>query len=415
MALDCQGRCLQQRGDSTINPSMISDFEIEQKSRELDVSPQHVERDYVHGWLLKEIYSHHALAKLLVLKGGNGIRKGYLPGTRYSKDLDFSCAVEVEEERLLAELEGVIRAAGVGSGVQFCLDRTRVAQKRLNIAGVRAVEARIYFKGFYGEERVILRSHLDINEFEKTYLPVQSRSLLHPYSDSTSCAGQIRCHKLEEILASKLTTLLFRHKAQDLFDLVYSIFFASEFPVSRAEVIRTFLKKSIYDPEARQARSQLLALPFQIFRTLWSDLVMPVSSRYEFDVAQSRFAQLIEELFGLLEPALAGGARISGQPIARSFGYGGSFVAAARHIIIEAGRARRMIEADYHGIRRLIEPYKLEFKVRKKDNRGFEYFYGWDRTGGRASPPGIKSFFSDELRAISMTDLPFTPRYQVEF
>jgi hypothetical protein len=36
---------------------MISDLEIEEKARELDVSPQDVERDYVHGWLLKEIYN----------------------------------------------------------------------------------------------------------------------------------------------------------------------------------------------------------------------------------------------------------------------------------------------------------------------------------------------------------------------
>lgn len=61
---------------------MISDLEIAQKSAELDVSPQNVERDYVHGWLLKEIYSHPTLAGRLVLKGGNAIRKGYVIGAR---------------------------------------------------------------------------------------------------------------------------------------------------------------------------------------------------------------------------------------------------------------------------------------------------------------------------------------------
>jgi predicted nucleotidyltransferase component of viral defense system len=59
---------------------------------------------------------------------------------------------------------------------------------------------------------------------EQTYLPIQSRSLIHPYSDAAQCGAHIRCHKLEEILASKLTTLLFRRKAQDLFDLIFSIF-----------------------------------------------------------------------------------------------------------------------------------------------------------------------------------------------
>jgi hypothetical protein len=52
---------------------VIFDSEIEQKAVELDVSPQNVERDYVHGWLLKEIYAHPRLANLIVLKDGNAI------------------------------------------------------------------------------------------------------------------------------------------------------------------------------------------------------------------------------------------------------------------------------------------------------------------------------------------------------
>jgi hypothetical protein len=199
-----------------------------------------------------------------------------------------------------------------------------------------------------------------------------------------------------------------------LFDLIYAVFFANEFQVSRAEVIRTFLKKSIYDPEAQEARRQLIAVPLQVFERLWSGLTLPRASRMTFGMAQQRFVGLIEELFGLLEPAL-GKSGIQVRPIARSFGYGGAFSSGTRHLIIEAGRARKMIEASYHGVRRVIEPYKLEFKIRKKDNRGFEYFHGWDTTGGRSTPPGYKTFFSDELRQITATELPFAPRYEVEF
>ncbi|MDF0584141.1 hypothetical protein [Bradyrhizobium yuanmingense] len=74
-----------------------------------------------------------------------------------------------------------------------------------------------------------------------------------------------------------------------------------------------------------------------------------------------------------------------------------------------------MIEADYHGVRRLMESYKLEYKIRKKDNRGFEYFWAYDCTGGRTSGAGIKSFFSEELRNISATNRSFVPRDQVMF
>ena len=151
-----------------------------------------------------------------------------------------------------------------------------------------------------------------------------------------------------------------------------------------------------------------------MFRSLWPELVAPRASRIAFESVQSRFFQLIDELFGMLEPEMTGPFAL-GRPAPRTFSFAGNFSPSTRHVIIESGRAFRMIEAEYHGIRRLIEPYKLEFKVRKKDNRGFEYFYGWDRTGGRSSPPGIKSFFSDELRAVTTTALQFVPRYPVEF
>ncbi|WP_420898610.1 hypothetical protein [Bradyrhizobium yuanmingense] len=113
-----------------------------------------------------------------------------------------------------------------------------------------------------------------------------------------------------------MTTLLFRRKAQDLFDLFYSIVFSGDFPVSRAEVVRTFLKKSIYDAEAQQARMQLLAVPLQLFRDLRDDLVTPKASRITFDMIQGRFGSLIEELFELSSrwylPALS--TAVSGLP-----------------------------------------------------------------------------------------------------
>jgi predicted nucleotidyltransferase component of viral defense system len=312
---------------------MISDADIEDKARQLDVSPQDVERDYVHGWLLKEIYNA-PLGNRLVLKGGNGIRKGYINGARYSKDLDFSCVTELGEQELHDQLQNILVAAGTESGVEFSLDRTRIGEKRINIAGVKATEARVYFKGFYAQESITLRSHLDITELEQSYLPIQSRSLIHPYSDSSKCFAQIRCQKLEEILASKLTTLLFRRKAQDLFDLIFAIFFNPELQISRREVIGTFLKKSIFDPEARQAREQLLAVPIQLFSPLWMSLAIPNTSRLSFEVVPSRFNQLVQELFGLLSPQAppsprglygrAAGARLLSTnrafvPVSRSF------------------------------------------------------------------------------------------------
>jgi hypothetical protein len=75
----------------------------------------------------------------------------------------------------------------------------------------------------------------------------------------------------------------------------------------------------------------------------------------------------------------------------------------------------RIIEVVYSGVRRLVEPYKLDYYVRKSDGVGNEYFWGWDTTGGRTSGPGIKMFFADKIQSARVTDRGFTPRYPVEF
>jgi hypothetical protein len=49
--------------------------------------------------------------------------------------------------------------------------------------GIDALEAHLYFRGFYGEENITLKAQLGIAQFDKIYLPVQQRQLLHPYSE----------------------------------------------------------------------------------------------------------------------------------------------------------------------------------------------------------------------------------------
>ncbi|MEY9590870.1 hypothetical protein ABIA06_003161 [Bradyrhizobium yuanmingense] len=64
----------------------------------------------------------------------------------------------LDENQLHAGLTEVLEAANAGSRVQFVMDRTRVAEKQLKIPDVHILEVRVYFKGFYAEESVTLRS-----------------------------------------------------------------------------------------------------------------------------------------------------------------------------------------------------------------------------------------------------------------
>jgi len=87
------------------------------------------------------------------------------------------------------------------------------------------VEARLYFKDFYGNAHTTTISvHLDVAEYDRIFLPVQNRFLIHPYSDNDSATRRFDATKLEELLAAKLKCLLQRRHSFDLYDYVYSVF-----------------------------------------------------------------------------------------------------------------------------------------------------------------------------------------------
>ncbi len=402
---------------------MITKDEIDRKAEEFSINPADVEKDYVFGWVLHSIYSRPSLNNILTLKGGNGLRKGYLPNTRFSKDLDFSLDQEIDVSFLHDELNAVCSDISQKTSIQFELDRTLVRPKDVPIPNTDVLEARLYFKGFYGEETISLKTQLDITQFDKIYLPIQSRPLIHPYSDSSECAMDIRCHKAEEILASKLNSLLHRQKVSDLFDLLYSVLIVQEFSVSRAEVVSTFLKKTIYEGSPNSAKQQLLGIQLETYRPFWKTLIAPVTSLFQFDFVISNFNSLIEDLFNLIaspvpQPAFA--IPSFGVP-RRSGSYGGGyssvpsyFDSGVRNTIKNAGQSLTMVELSYDGYDRLVEPYSMEYYVRK-DGVGQEYFWGYDTTGGKSGKQSIKRFICDKIESIRPTEYSFSPRYAVEF
>ena len=404
---------------------MITDKEIEAKAAEFQLRPIDVQKDYVYGWLLKGIFERPTLGTRLVLKGGNALRKGYLADTRFSKDLDFSSLKGFTLAELESELRDVCDFVGAQTGVKFMV----VREKALGIPDIDALEARLYFTSFYGKENLSLKTQLDITQFDRIYLPVQKVRLLHPYSDSAACSTMLSCQKVEEILASKLTTLLHRRNPADLFDLLYAIVFRDQLGVNRREVITTFLRKSIFENAPEVAREQLIAIPIVDFRELWKSLVAPIASLFDFDTAIANFRGLIDSLFvlisapvsaalpgGVIAPTVAGrvlgrGGRNVGGPLG---GFGFYFPSGVRNSIISAGRSRTLIRLMYDGHDRLVEPYKIEYYIRKSDGKGSEYFWGWDLTGGKSRRTGIKQFICDKIQSVRPTSETYSPRFAVE-
>lgn len=379
---------------------MISKDEIEAKATQFEIHAANVERDYVFGWLLAGIYSVSPLKDLLILKGGNCFRKAYFATTRFSNDLDFSTESAVDPNLLLSELNRVCGFIHEHTGVVFETERNRADLKQEIDQKKRVYEARLYFKDFYGNpETITISVRMDITEFDRIYLPVQTRKLIHPYSDNGVCTADLRCIKLEEMLATKLKCLLQRRHLADLYDYVYAIFVNHELQVVRTEVVSTFFRKTIFQRQPRVVSGLLLGLPLQAFKDVWKKyIVCPREAVIDFEVAVQHFVENITALFGEAAP---------------SFGPSIYFPAQMRNPIIDAGSEKKLLAITYDGIRREVEPYALAFKQRT-DGHAEEYLYVWDRTGGRTSQTGIKTFVSARVQGIEPLAETFEPRFEIE-
>lgn len=384
-----------------VQPSMIPRDEIESRAAEFGLHAADIERDYVFGWLLTSIFAHSRLRESLILKGGNCFRKAYFPHTRFSNDLDFSSTAAIDREYLTAELNKCCGFVQGATGVTFELDRNRVREKSNSEMDRRIFEARLYFKDFYGNPHTTtIKVHLDVTEYDRILLPIQDRQLIHPYSDRDECNVSIRCQKLEELLAAKLKCLLQRRHSFDLYDYVYSVFINRDLSIDRGELLRTFLKKTIFEPSPGVAKGLLLELPLEAFRGIWHKyIVCPLQSVFDFDMALDRFKASIGDLFG--------GIHID------HYGTVAFFPSRFRNLIMDAATGLKMLEITYDGTPRLIEPYSLAFK-RRKDGFGQEYFYAFDTTGGRSSGPGLKSFLHTKIQTLAISGQTFEPRFPIE-
>lgn len=379
---------------------MITREELREKAVDFELNDADIQRDYAFGWLISSIFQTTRLGETAVLKGGNALRKGYFPATRFSDDLDFSVDRGLDGDDVLSQLNESCQFAESASGIRFDLNRNRIADVHEIDATRQVYKYRLYFKDMLVDrDHIDISIRMDITEYDRLALPAQERRLIHPYSDVDDCSTSIRCVKLEEALADKLKCLLQRRYCYDLFDVVYGTFISKEIAVDTTELMRVFLQKTIFSPSPLAAKQLLLDLPLDVFRGYWGKVIVPAASRLSFDGAVAQLRSGIEELFAPL-PA--------GQSMAYAF-----YPSHLRNPILQAASDRKLLKLHYHGRTRLVEPYALIFKRRvRSDNAGHEYFYAYDTTGGH-SGPGIKSFFAHDVRGIEVTDIDFEPRYEI--
>jgi predicted nucleotidyltransferase component of viral defense system len=378
---------------------MISDDEIDARAAQMGVHVANVERDYVFGWLLRGFFVNPYLGPLLIFKGGNCMRKAYYPETRFSGDLDFSVQCTIDPERFQREINAACATAQDQCGVTFDLGRTSFEADRMIDDQRQSFKGRVYFQDFYGEvNEVLISVRLDVTEYDRIYLPTVTRKLIHPYSDQETCAVDLNCMSLEELVANKLKCLIQRRHSFDLYDLVYSTFFDRSIAINRQQVLRTFLQKTIFERSPGAAKGILLGLPMAFFRAAWNKYVSPIAGRFDFDRAAEGFKTAIEEIFSGVGTD--------------TWGHQPFYPAELRNLILQAGAGRKLLRVVYDGFTREVEPYALAYK-RPQGKPASEYFYVWDLTGG-SSRSGIKTFFHQKITKLELTDKTFEPRFPLE-
>jgi predicted nucleotidyltransferase component of viral defense system len=379
---------------------MITRDELLTQAEAFDLNEADIQRDYVFGWVISGIFRESDLAADAVLKGGNALRKGYFPATRFSDDLDFSTPHSVNPDRVLTELNRVCVFAGEATGVRFDVERNRLAGEHQIDPQRHVYKYKLYFRDMIGDaDHITISVRVDVTEFDRLYLPPQERQLIHPYSDADACTTTIRCVKLEEALADKMKCLLQRRYAYDLFDLVYGAFISRDIEVDRSELMRVFLRKTTFGASPAAARGLLLDLPVDLFRGYWHKVVTPITSRFSFDEAITTLRTGITDLFAPFGSGL--GAAMAFYP------------SQLRNLVLQAGADRKLMQLTYDGVTRIVEPYSLVFK-RTQNGEANEYLYVYDRTGGRRSGPGIKTLFHYKIQSLTLLKETFLPRFEVE-
>lgn len=377
---------------------MIGRDEITRAATELSVRPADVERDYVNSWLLAYIFRHPWLSSCLVLKGGNALRKGYFPNTRYSKDLDFSSPGAVDKALLTDAMKTVCDQVSAGTGIQFDNARLEVRDKERVSRSLEVLEVRAYFTDFAGESVGLpIRIFMDVTQWDVLLRPVAERALIHPYSDVADVQSVIRCVALEEILASKLKCLVQREHAPDLYDYVRWLL-VDEVPVDRGQILGLFLRKTIYGEAPGVAFELLSRLPFAVLEAYWPKVDCPIASRLSFAEAVQRFLDHLAELFGDRRHQRSGQL---------------SFVnAEQRALIMSAGRRKQLMALRYDGVDRVVEPYSIKF-YKRQEGGGGEYFWVHDLIGG-TSGPGTKRLVPEKIQNLKKLEKEFVPRYDIE-
>ena len=369
-----------------------------------------IEKDYVLGWLLAAIASEPRLADRWVFKGGTCLRKCYYETYRFSEDLDFTVVDGGPEtaEELLPILDGVARWLRDESGIEIEVSPADIRRTR-NRRGNATTVVRIAFRGPRNAPG-LPKVKIDLTSDEVLASPVARRPILHPYSDAPALTGEVTAYSIAELLGEKIRALVERCRPRDLYDVI-NVYRHPELVGDPAPVREALLAKCAHAGVAVPDASAILTSPFrEELEQEWGSMLerqlphLPPVAEY-WSAVGALFAWLAGAPPVVLRRAETRQRLDPDWTPPRSMSSWGSPLDLIRY----AGSNRLRVDLDYRaedgrwGWRR-VEPYSFRMT---QDGHVIAYVVN-DRDQ-------LRSYRTDRVVGVRVTDDVFTPRYIVEF
>lgn len=230
---------------------MILQSEILKKAESSGVPPSTIDKDWVLGHFLGELFKQNWAKDNLVFKGGTCLKKCYFDGYRFSEDLDFTL-VNPDYPITNKKLQNVCNSITQNTGILF--SKVNVIPKQWNDKLV-GYETHIRFWGANHKKnnqpapsnRWLTEIKIEVIFYETIVNKSVIRKIFHDYSDKTLISEiNIPCYSLIEIIAEKFRSLLQRSypAPRDYYDLWFLTKNLEE--STGKEIVETFQKKCIF-------------------------------------------------------------------------------------------------------------------------------------------------------------------------
>lgn len=393
---------------------MITKLDIMDRSRQWQLRPDVVEKDYVLGWLLAAIAQHEETSTNWVLKGGTCIKKCFVETYRFSEDLDFSLLEDAEysEGDLVEVLKDVAALAEEMSGVQFDAGQISVHPKVDKLQRA-TFEGRIGYRGPMGQPNWP-RVRFDITRHEPVIDDPVRRSILHGYPDPLPPEALVQTYSIEELLAEKARALVERARPRDLYDVVFLV-------DNVGRDIQLDHAREVFAEKCAAKQLQLLTAAAVVDRTIadgelaadWEGMLSyqlpqlpPISTVLTRLAAAISWLDAAAPLMVSSVAVQPGPALGRDEEIISSLGVTYWRESDVLEQIRYAGANRLLVEFLYAGKARLVEPYSL----RRARSTGNILLHAHD-----VRKDAHRTYKVQDIRDVRVTRDSFVPRHPIEF